>query len=180
MNLERDRGFFDTGMFLLCETFQRESSRILLDAYWSVLSGLTREEFSWAIERSLEEATFFPKPAELKRQAAAMYSKLGGREAKDIEARQKREQEARDREIREWSSDPKRVERGKRMVSQLTDHALKHPQGLTDGCASCLFEKTHPKPYLHLRAGLVAADVNWDLTAPGCCAPEEPEDRRFR
>lgn len=54
-----------TSLALLCETFNRTATKVLADAYWTVLSTLTADEIGAATKRALSECKFMPAPAEL-------------------------------------------------------------------------------------------------------------------
>lgn len=58
---------FNEGMGLLCETFGREATVLLLKAYYAVLGRLTDAEFQISVVKVLESKTFnkLPLPAEI-------------------------------------------------------------------------------------------------------------------
>lgn len=58
---------FAEGMYALCAIFEREPNKILLNAYYAVLKGLSDEQFRSAVTVILKTKKFFkmPLPAEL-------------------------------------------------------------------------------------------------------------------
>lgn len=66
MNRVSDWNQFLTGMKVLCETFQREPSELLVLAYWKALDHLSIEEFERAVIKAVGSLRFFPKPVELR------------------------------------------------------------------------------------------------------------------
>lgn len=162
--------YFEDGMKFLAETYDQELSAGRLNIYWNVLKELTKEEFAWALGMHAESSQWFPKPSELKALAGTFYERVTRDEMERRDAERKREQADYDEGFRAWRSDPGKVEADKARFARIRAHAQgKHKDAPVDGCDSCLFEVAHPAPHLHLKDGIVAADVVWTIRVAGCC-----------
>uniref|UniRef100_A0A6M3J9G8 DUF6475 domain-containing protein n=2 Tax=viral metagenome TaxID=1070528 RepID=A0A6M3J9G8_9ZZZZ len=62
---------FSEGMSLLCETYQREPSKLLMQAYYMALKDLSDSEFETAIGKVLQDRKFnkMPMPGEIREYA---------------------------------------------------------------------------------------------------------------
>jgi hypothetical protein len=57
---------------MLCSVFNVESSNPMLDGYWLALKDIPAEGLERAVERSIKECRFMPKPAELRDYSGAV------------------------------------------------------------------------------------------------------------
>jgi hypothetical protein len=61
----KDRRLFAEYMTLLGETFSREISTLLIEAYWQALKKYSDEECKLAFDMAVSNCKFFPKPVEI-------------------------------------------------------------------------------------------------------------------
>jgi hypothetical protein len=158
----------------LANAFGRKATEPLVTTYWSALHDLTWDQLERACEWALREAQGFPRPVDLRRAVT-------DRAESASEKRQREERDAITAEIEAWAKDRPRVKKVQERFSRLVQHlssALsasgKRECPIGPTCETCMFERRHPRAWLHLRGGLSTGAIDWRNAPaiPGCCAPE--------